>query len=311
MEKIPLIVIAGPTASGKTALSIALAQRFGGEIVSADSMQIYRHMDIGTAKPTEQEKAGIPHHLMDFVDPRESFSVADYVKKAHAVIADIRSRGRLPIVVGGTGLYIDSLVNDVDFRQDDSDLVLRQELLAMAEKEGVGTLFAVLQKIDPVSAGRIPPQNIRRVARAIEFYRMTGKPISAHQEETKTKSSRYMPVALAVWWDRPTLYQRIERRVDQMVQDGLFEEVELLCRMGCRKEMGSMQGIGYRQVCNYRRGLATREETIRLIKRDSRRYAKRQMTWFRRNQQIIWLEGEKNMQNTAEKIILTNFAEFL
>lgn len=140
---------------------------------------------------------------------------------------------------------------------------------------------------------------------------MTGKPISAHQEETKTKSSRYMPVALAVWWDRPTLYQRIERRVDQMVQDGLFEEVELLCRMGCRKEMGSMQGIGYRQVCNYRRGLATREETIRLIKRDSRRYAKRQMTWFRRNQQIIWLEGEKNMQNTAEKIILTNFAEFL
>ena len=303
MEKIPLIVIAGPTASGKTALSISLAKKFNGEIVSADSMQIYHWMDIGTAKPTEQEKAGIPHHLMDFVDPRESFSVADYVGMAHNIIADTRSRGKLPIVVGGTGLYIDSLIRDVDFRRDDGNPALRRALLDKAAREGAQALFAELEEIDPVSAGRIPRQNIRRVARAIEFYQVTGMPISAHQAQTREKESRYTPLLFALRWDRQTLYRRIEARVDQMVNEGLFQEVERLWAMGCRKGMDSMQGIGYRQVLNYRAGLSTRVETIRLIKRDSRRYAKRQMTWFSRYPDMIWLDPEQDPQKQAEDII--------
>ena len=307
MEKIPLVVIAGPTASGKTALSIALAKKFGGEIVSADSMQIYRYMDIGTAKPTKEEMAGVPHHLIDFVDPRDSFSVADYVPLAHETIVGIRQRSRLPVVVGGTGLYLDSLVKDVDFLQDDSDPALRRELFALAEKEGEAALFAILQETDPVSAARIPPQNIRRVVRAIEFYRVTGMTISAHQAQTRQKESRYRPVLLAIRWDMEILYRRIEQRVDQMVRTGLFGEVETLYRMGCRKEMGAMQGIGYRQVLNYRRGLAGREETIRLIKRDSRRYAKRQMTWFRRNPGIVWLDAQRDIIRQAEEAVCRAF----
>ena len=307
MEKIPLVVIAGPTASGKTALSIALAKKFGGEIVSADSMQIYRHMDIGTAKPTKEEMAGIPHHLIDFVNPWDRFSVADYVPLAHETIAGIRQRGRLPVVVGGTGLYLDSLVKDVDFLQDDSDPALRRKLFALAEKEGEAALFAILQETDPVSAARIPPQNIRRVVRAIEFYRVTGMPISAHQAQTKQKESRYRPVLLAIRWEMAALYSRIEQRVDQMIRAGLFDEVEALYCMGCRKDMGAMQGIGYRQVLNYRRGLAGREETIRLIKRDSRRYAKRQMTWFRRNPDILWLDTQGDIIRQAEEVVCGEF----
>lgn len=311
VEKIPVIAIVGPTASGKTALSIALAHRFGGEVVSADSMQIYQHMDIGTAKPTDEEKAGIPHHLMDFVDPRDSFSVADYVQKAHGVIADIHSRKKVPVIVGGTGLYVDSLLQDVDFRTDDGDPALRKGLEDLAAEQGPEALFSILQAVDPVSAGRIPMQNIRRVARAVEFYQVTGVPISVHQAETKQKESRYLPLLLAIRWDMPTLYDRIEKRVDIMIEDGLFAEVEKLSKMGCNKNMGSMQGIGYRQVLNYRQGLATMDETIRLIKRDSRRYAKRQMTWFRRNPDIIWLDAENAPMQAAEEIVLKNFSKIL
>lgn len=302
-EKIPLLAIAGPTASGKTALSIALAKQFGGEVVSADSMQIYQYMDIGTAKPTKAEMDGVVHHLLDFVHPCTAFSVADYVAHAHKVIADIHSRGHLPVVVGGTGLYIDSLVRDVEFRDDDSSPAIRQELTEIAETQGAQALHAMLAEIDPVSAARFPAQNVRRVVRAIEFYRMTGKTISAHQEETRQKESRYDALQLALRWEMPELYARIDRRVDNMVEDGLFLEVEKLEQMGCKKEMGSMQGIGYRQVLNYRHGLATKAETIHLIKRDSRRYAKRQMTWFRRNPDIIWLDADQAPRETAEKLV--------
>ena len=310
MKKIPLLVIAGATASGKTALSIALAKRFSAEVVSADSMQIYRHMDIGTAKPTPEEMGDVPHHLLDFQDPKAPFSVAEYVALAHTEIAEIHARGHLPIVAGGTGLYIDSLVRDVEFREDDTDERIRQELEMIAKEQGIFVLHTMLAEIDPVSAARIPAQNVRRVVRAIEFFRMTGKTISAHQLETQQKESRYDALMLAIRWEMPKLYQRIDQRVDWMVEAGLFSEVAALEQMGCKKEMSAMQGIGYKQVLNYRHGLATESETIQIIKRDSRRYAKRQMTWFRRNPELLWLDPS-GAQKQADMAVLKKFSEIL
>ncbi len=292
MCKIPLIVVAGPTASGKTELAIEIAERVGGEIVSADSMQIYKYMDIGTAKPTKEERARAVHHLIDFVEPCEDFSVADYAALAHKEIEDIASRGKVPIMCGGTGLYISSVVNDVTFGEVETDHALREELKKTAEEKGGEYLIEMLRKFDPVSAERLHPNNLKRVIRAIEFYKTTGKPISEHQAETKLKESRYSPLIMCIEWDRQTLYDRINRRVDMMFDAGLICEVKRLREMGFTRELNSMQGIGYKEVMDYLDGAATLDETREIIKQSSRRYAKRQMTWFRRDTRVRYIGAD-------------------
>ena len=290
--KIPLVVVAGATASGKTRLAIELAKAFDGEIVSADSMQIYKYMDIGTAKPTESERAECPHHLIDFVGPDTEFSVADYTGLAHRVIADITVRGRLPVMCGGTGLYINSVVNDVTFGEDQTDHALREELNALAAREGGEYMLSMLREFDPVSAERLHPNNLRRIIRAIEFFKASGVPISEHQEMTKQIQSRYEPIMLMISFSREVLYERINRRVDLMFDEGLLHEVQRLSDMGYGRSLNSMQGIGYKELLSHLDGELTLEEAREAIKQNSRRYAKRQLTWFRRDERIISLEPE-------------------
>ncbi len=301
MKKIPLIVIAGPTASGKTALSVELAKRLGGEIVSADSMQIYKYMNIGTAKPTEEEKQGIPHHMMDFKEPSETFSVADYCDMAHKVIEDIHKRGKLPIIVGGTGLYIDSLVNNVDFSDGEANAEIRAELEDMAERLGNDAVHQILLEIDPETAEKYHPNNLRRIIRAIEFYRTTGMTLSEHAR--LEKPSRYDSTYFCIDWEREVLYDRINRRVDIMVEDGLLDEVQGLLERGYDKSLTAMQGIGYKEFYDYFDQKATLDETLELIKMNSRRYAKRQLTWFRRNKDIHWLRYSESIVDEAISII--------
>lgn len=286
MKKIPLTVICGPTASGKTALAIQKALEQNGEIVNADSMQIYKYMDIGTAKPTPEEQALVKHHLIDFVDPKDSFSVADYVALAHEKIAQIHESGKTPILTGGTGLYINSTVDDVDFGDEGCDLQLRNELNELAKSKGIEAVIDILREFDPVSAQRLHPNNARRIIRAVEFYKTTGKPISVHQEETKQKISRYEPQMFMIDYDREVLYDRINRRVHIMLEQGLIDEVRSLLDMGCTADMQSMQGIGYKEVIEHLNGTISLDECIAAIQQNSRRYAKRQLTWFRRDKRI-------------------------
>ena len=292
MSEIPLIIVAGPTASGKTALAIELARHVGGEIVNADSMQIYKYMDIGTAKPTKEERAAAVHHLIDFLEPDESYSVADYARDAHEVIADITLRGKIPVMCGGTGLYISSVADDVTFGEVETDYALREALKKTADEKGGEYLIEMLREFDPVSADRLHPNNLKRVIRAIEFYRLTGVPISEHQAETKRKKSRYDPLIMCIEWERETLYDRINRRVDMMFDAGLVGEVKRLREMGFTRELNSMQGIGYKEVMDYLDGAATLDETKEIIKQSSRRYAKRQMTWFRRDTRVRYINAD-------------------
>lgn len=305
MSKIPLIVVAGPTASGKTGLAIDIANYVGGEIVSADSMQIYKYMNIGSAKPTQKERAKAVHHMIDFLEPDAEFSVADYTEMAHKVIADIYERGKIPIMAGGTGLYINSVVNDVTFGEMDTDYELRESLRKTAEEKGSEYLLHMLSEFDEVSAKRLHPNNLRRIIRAIEFYKITGKPISEHQEETKKTQSRYNPLMLCVNWDREELYDRINRRVDMMMDEGLLDEVKRLMDMGYTKDLNSMQGIGYKEVMDYFDGKASLEETVEIIKQSSRRYAKRQLTWFRRDERIHYVSSENPFEEA--KLLIDDF----
>ena len=261
-----LIVVAGPTASGKTRLAIDIAKSVNGEIVNADSMQIYKYMNIGSAKPTLEEQSEAKHHLIDFLEPDEEFSVADYTELAHKIIAEIASRGKIPIMCGGTGLYINSVVNDITFGEIETDYKLREELNELAKQHSSQYLLDILKEFDPVSAQRLHPGNLRRIVRAIEFYRTTGIPISEHQEMTKQKESRYEPLMLCVKWDREVLYDRINKRVDIMLNDGLLDEVKCLMEMGYTKELNSMKGIGYKEVIDYFEGNMNREDTVNLIK---------------------------------------------
>ncbi len=290
MEKIPVLVIAGPTASGKTALAVELARIYNGEVCSADSMQIYKKMDIGTAKPEEAEMCGIPHHMLSVIEPWETFSVADYVKMAHPIILDIYKRGKLPIVAGGTGLYINSLIDDIDFSDEERDTGTRAELERIAKEEGIDVLLKKLLECDPVSAERIHPNNVKRIIRAIEFFELTGKPLS--EQDNRPNESRYNPLILMINPEREYLYNRIEKRVDIMLKNGLIEEVGELMAQGLTKKNMSMQGIGYKEVIDYLRGFTTKSEMTRIIKRDTRRYAKRQLTWFRRDERIINISGD-------------------
>ena len=282
MSKIPLIVVAGPTASGKTSLAIDIACALDGEVVCADSMQIYKYMDIGTAKATARERAMCPHHMIDIIEPDEDFSVADYTDLAHKVIADIRDRGKIPIMCGGTGLYIDSVVNDVEFGEYENDYALRESLNELAQREGPQKLIEMLREFDPESADKLHPNNLKRIIRAIEFYKVSGVPISEHQRQTKLKDSRYDATLFMIDYDREVLYDRINRRVDIMLDDGLLDEVKDLSKRYSH-DLNSMQGIGYKELLAYLDGNISFDGAVDAIKQNSRRYAKRQLTWFRRN----------------------------
>lgn len=288
--KPPLIVIAGPTASGKSELAAELGRRIGGEVVSADSMQVYRYMDIGSAKVTLEEMLGVPHHMIDVVDPKEAMDVARYAEMATACIRDILRRGKLPILCGGTGFYIQAVTRQIDFEDTEADSGRRKELERLAEEKGNDFLHEMLARIDPVSAEAIHPNNRKRTIRAIEYYEETGTRISDHNEREKERESPYDLAFFVISDDRKVLYDRIDRRVDFMMEAGLADEVRYLRAMGLTKQDVSMQGIGYKEILSALDGEMSLDEAVRIIKRDSRRYAKRQITWFKREKDAIWLD---------------------
>lgn len=288
--KRPLVILTGPTAVGKTALSIALAKSIGGEIISADSMQVYRRMDIGSAKITREEMAGVPHHLIDVLEPTEEFNVVVFQKLAKQAVGEIYGRGHIPIVVGGTGFYIQALLYDIDFTENDEDTALRQSLEEQARREGPEALYERLRAVDPESCESIHAHNIKRVIRAIEFYEKTGKKISEHNREQRQNASPYHFAYFVLTDSRDRIYQRIDERVDLMMTQGLAEEVRALRETGCRRDMVSMQGLGYKEILSALEGEISMEEAVYLIKRDTRHFAKRQLTWFRREKEVIWID---------------------
>ena len=290
--KQPLIILTGPTAAGKTALSIRLAKALDGEIISADSMQVYRHMDIGSAKITPEEMEGVPHHLIDVLEPWEEFNVAAFQRMARKALDGIYARGRMPIVTGGTGFYIQALLYGVEFEENPEDSPVRRELYALAEKEGEqapGILHAMLRQVDPASADAIHPNNIKRVIRAIEYYRLTGAPISGHNQAMRAKDADYDFLYYVLTMDRARLYERIGRRVDQMMEQGLVGEVERLQKMGCHRGQTAMQGLGYKEILDFLEGKCSLDEAVYILKRDTRHFAKRQLTWFKRERDVRWL----------------------
>ena len=284
-----LVVITGPTASGKTALGVMLAQRLGGEVVSADSMQIYRGMNIGTAKPTPEEMQGVPHHMIDIADPTENYSVSRYAAEAAACVDDILARGKLPIVVGGTGLYIDSLIAGRTFADGTADTALRQELSERYDEIGGEGLLGELRKFDPERAAKLHPADKKRIVRAMEVYILTGRTITQHDAETRAVPPRYDAAKIALTFaDRQDLYARIDRRVDAMMQQGLLDEVRALLAAGIPADCTAMQAIGYKECLGCLAGECTQDEAVAEIKLRSRQYAKRQLTWLRRNRDIHW-----------------------
>lgn len=288
-EKPMLIVVAGPTASGKSAAAVELARMVDGEIISADSMQVYRYMDIGSAKITKEEMLGVPHHLIDVADPTENFDVVRYAQEAKAAIADILSRGKIPIMCGGTGFYIQAVTRDIDFSETGSLPAYRAELNAFAEQYGNEALHARLKEIDPVSYETIHPNNRKRVIRALEYFKETGTTISSHNEAERLRETPYDLHFFVLNDDRKILYDRIDRRVDFMMAEGLYDEVLYLRSMGLTRDMVSMQGLGYKEMLDCMDGRYDLDEAVRILKRDSRHYAKRQITWFKRESDTIWI----------------------
>ena len=294
-EKIPLLVVCGPTASGKTAVGVGLAGKLNGEVVSADSLQIYKGLRLSTAKPTEEEMGGIPHHMMDFLEPWEEYSVADYVRGAKRCIEDIRARGRLPIVVGGTGLYINSLIDNISFDHIASDSGLRKRLEREAEEKGGEYMHGRLREIDPAAADKIHPNNVIRIIRAIEMAEISGKSGDENRLESRKEPSPYDLCMIGLTcFDRAVLYERINRRVDGMVREGLIEEVRRV-REGCTPHT-AFNAIGYKELMPFFDGNLSLDEAIEQIKLNTRRYAKRQLTWFRRDERISWVDTTENGQ---------------
>lgn len=308
----PVIVLAGPTASGKTALSIELAKLINGSIVSADSMQLYKYMDIGTAKPDAEEMAGIKHYMIDEVYPDENFSVAKYREMALGYISRIIEENRRPIVAGGTGLYINSLIYNINFTETYCDSGLREQLKNEAKEKGNKYLYEKLLAIDPQAAERIHENDVKRVIRAIEVFKHTNRPISEHSRLSRLELPPYNYIVFGLNWDRQKLYERIDKRVDRMMNKGLIDEVKELLKLGYGKGNTAMQGIGYKEIINYLKGMCTLEETLYIIKRDTRRYAKRQLTWFRKIEKIKWIDVNENsdMKELAEKIIKECIASY-
>lgn len=298
----PLIVLTGPTAVGKTKLSIALAKLVNGEIISADSMQVYRHMDIGSAKITPEEMQGVPHHLIDVLEPWEEFNVVIFKQKCDECIKGIYERGHIPILTGGTGFYIQAVLRNIDFTENEEDSSYRRELEAMAAEHGAEYIHNMLREVDPPSAEAIHANNIKRCIRALEFYKLTGQRISDHNEQEKQKSSDYNSCYFVLNDDRDKLYGRIEERIDEMLEQGLVEEVKRLQAMGCKRGMVSMQGLGYKEILSFLEGECTLEEAVYLLKRDTRHFAKRQLTWFRREQEVIWIDKQSFDYNDGKML---------
>ena len=291
-EKKPLVILTGPTAVGKTALSIKLASEIGGEIISADSMQVYRQMDIGSAKIRPEEMDGIPHHLIDILEPEEEFNVCLFEKLALEAMEQIYERGHIPVVVGGTGFYIQALLYQIDFTEEETDTAFRDKLWQLGEEKGNHYLHELLRKVDPESAEEIHENNRKRVIRALEFYENSGKPISTHNKEQRQKTSAYNSCYFVLTDDRKKLYERIESRVDQMLSKGLVDEVRTLKERGCNASMVSMQGLGYKEILEYLDGRCSLLEAVEKIKKETRHFAKRQLTWFRREKDVIWLDKQ-------------------
>ena len=292
MEKPPLIILAGPTAVGKTDLSIALAKAVGGEIISCDSMQVYRYMDIGSAKISQEEMQGVPHYLVDELLPTDEFNVAVFLDRAKKAMERIYDNGNIPIAVGGTGFYIQALLYDTEFTIE-NDSRIRGELEEIAATEGGEALFQRLKVIDPISAEKIHPNNVKRVIRAIEYYELHGKPISEHNEQERRKESPYQFCYFVLNDRREHLYQNIDKRVDLMLQAGLLDEVKDLRQRGYTRDLVSMQGLGYKELLEYLDGDTSLEDAIYKIKRDTRHFAKRQLTWFRNKQEVIWVSKDE------------------
>ena len=286
--KKPMIILTGPTAVGKTKLSIQLAKAVNAEIISADSMQVYRYMDIGSAKIMPQEMQGVPHHLVDCLNPEEEFNVVKFQEMAKLAMDEIYAKGKIPLLVGGTGFYIQAVTGDIDFSQHGEDTSYRESLEELAQTQGAQVLHQMLENVDPESAKAIHPNNVKRVIRALEYFEQTGSPISQHNEEQRQKESPYNVAYFVLNDERSKLYARIDERIDHMVEAGLLEEVQKLKDMGYHKGMVSMQGLGYKEILNYLDGTWSLEEALYVLKRDTRHFAKRQITWFKRERDVEW-----------------------
>lgn len=300
--KRPLVILTGPTAVGKSALAVSLAKEIDGEIISADSMQVYRHMDIGSAKIMPEEMCGIAHHLIDVLEPEQEFNVVLFQKMALEAMEQIYERGHIPILAGGTGFYIQAVLYDIDFTENDEDTSLRKALEETARKEGTQVLYERLKMVDPASCEMIHANNVKRVIRAVEFYEKTGKRISEHNKEQKERVPLYNFAYFVLYDDRQEVYQKIEERVDLMISQGLVDEVRALREMGCNRNMVSMQGLGYKEILSFLEGEISLEEAVRRIKRDTRHFAKRQMTWFRREKEVIWID-KRNFDQSSQKML--------
>lgn len=300
MSKKPLVILAGPTAVGKSNLSISLAKKINGSVISADSMQVYRDMDIGSAKITQKEMQGIPHYLIDVLSPLDPFNVTEFQKLANKAILEIYDQDRVPIIVGGTGFYIQSILYQIDFTQVNEDDSYREHLETLAKDNGNEFLHEMLRKVDPVAAEQIHMNNRKRVIRALEYFHQTQSTISSHNEEQRGKESPYQFAYFVLTDERSLLYERIDQRVDQMVKEGLVKEVQALLDLGCKSDMTSMQGLGYKEILAYLADELTLEDAIYQIKRDTRHFAKRQLTWFKREPDVIWFNRSEFEQNESK-----------
>lgn len=299
LNKRPLIILTGPTAVGKTALSIKLAKAVNGQMISADSMQVYRKMDIGTAKITKEEMQGIPHYLIDVLDPAEDFNVVMFQKMAKEALEKIYAEGAIPIIVGGTGFYIQALLYDINFEENDGDTAIRVKYQALADENGPEYVHQLLRDVDPVSADEIHANNVKRVIRALEFYEQTGHRMSEHNMEQKQRESAYNSCYFVLNDDRKLLYDRIERRIDIMLEQGLVNEVRSLKEQGYTRDLVSMQGLGYKEILAYLENEISLDEAIYILKRDTRHFAKRQLTWFKRERDVIWLSRTEYQNDEA------------
>ncbi len=301
MDKKPLIILTGPTSVGKTALSISLAKAVDGEIISADSMQVYKYMDIGTAKIRPEEMGGVPHYLISEFEPDEEFNVVKFQQYAKDYISRIHEKGKIPILVGGTGFYLQAVLYDIDFTENDTDYSYRRELEQLAEEKSSEYLHSMLREVDPESAEAIHPHNAKRIIRALEYARLTGEQISVHNKEQREKASPYNYCYFVLTKDRAKLYETINQRVDLMMEQGLEQEVRGLAERGYTADLVSMQGLGYKELLAYLAGECSLEEAITLIKRDTRHYAKRQLTWFKRERDVLWVD--KDLFTSEEEIL--------
>lgn len=298
-----VIVIAGPTASGKSKLAVELAKTINGEIISADSMQIYKDMDIGTAKVTKEEMEGIPHYMIDIVSPEERYSVSDFKKQAEMYIEKILAKGKIPIIVGGTGLYIDSLIYGIEFQEQEIDEEYRNEMNDIAEREGLNKLYELAMKIDSEATKKISSNDKKRIIRILEIYHSTGKTKTQMEKESRKKGVKYNYKVFALNMERDLLYNRINQRVDKMIAQGLVEEVKTILNKYSNFPT-AMQGLGYKEIIKYLNGENTIEEAVEIIKQESRHYAKRQLTWFRKNKEVIWLQANNDSKENINNIML-------